>query len=102
MCLRSKSIFLTGVAQRQRRHSSLCLNALVVVKIDEAVDRTIGLRNGIGFMAADACCLEDREEILALAWQLRALARSALRLFLSQVKVAFEVYWNPRSLWSGN
>ena len=54
---------LAGVAQRQRRHSCFALDALVVVKMDVAVNHFIGFRKGRWFVAADALCFENGKEI---------------------------------------
>ena len=54
---------LAGMAQRQRRHSCFALDALVVVKMDVAVNHLVGLREGRRFVTVDALCLENRKEI---------------------------------------
>ena len=54
---------LAGVAQRQRRHSCFCLDAFVVVKVDVTVNHLFGFRKGRRFVAVDAFCFENGEEI---------------------------------------
>ena len=52
---------LSGVAQRQRRHSCFRLDAFVVVKVDITVNHFIGLGEGCRFVAVDTLCFENRE-----------------------------------------
>ena len=52
---------LSGVAQRQRRHSFFRLDAFVVVKVDITVNHFIGLGEGCRFVAVDTLCFENRE-----------------------------------------
>ena len=54
---------LAGVAQRQRRHSCFALDTFVVVKVDVTVDHLVGFRKGGRFVAVDAFCFENGEEI---------------------------------------
>ena len=54
---------LAGVAQRERRHSSFALDALMVVKVDIAVNHLVGFREGRRFVAVDTLRFEDGEEI---------------------------------------
>lgn len=54
---------LAGVAQRQRRYSCFALDALVVVKMDIAVNHFICFGEGCRLMAVDALCFENGEEI---------------------------------------
>ena len=55
--------FLVGVAQRQRRYSCFALDALVVVKMDIAVNHFICFGEGSRLVAVDALCFENGEEI---------------------------------------
>ena len=55
--------FLAGVAQRERRHSCFALDALMVVKVDIAVNHLVGFREGRRFVAVDTLRFEDRKEI---------------------------------------
>ena len=54
---------LAGVAQRERRHSCFALDALMVVKVDIAVNHLVGFREGRWFVAVDTLRFEDGEEI---------------------------------------
>ena len=54
---------LAGVAQRERRHSSFALDALMVVKVDVTVNHLVGFREGRRFVAVDTLRFEDRKEI---------------------------------------
>ena len=54
---------LAGVAQRQRRYSCFALDALVVEKMDIAVNHFICFGEGCRLMAVDALCFENGEEI---------------------------------------
>ena len=51
------------MAQRQRRHSSFVLDALMVVKVDVSVDHFISLGKSGRFVPVNTFCFEDREEI---------------------------------------
>ena len=46
-------LVLAGVAQRERRHSCFALDALMVVKVDIAVNHLVGFREGRRFVAVD-------------------------------------------------
>ena len=54
---------LRGVAQRERRHSSFVLDALMVVEVDIPVDHFIGLGKSGRFVAVNTLCFQDGEEI---------------------------------------
>ena len=54
---------LAGEAQRERRHSCFALDALMVVKVDIAVNHLVGFREGRWFVAVDTLRFEDGEEI---------------------------------------
>ena len=54
---------LAGEAQRERRHSCFALDALMVVKVDIAVNHLVGFREGRRFVAVDTLRFEDGEEI---------------------------------------
>ena len=45
---------LSGVAQRQRRHSCFCLDALVVVKVDVVINHALCFRKCPRFMPVNA------------------------------------------------
>ena len=53
------------MAQRQRRHSSFILDALMVVEVNVSVDQIIGFFHCLGFVPVDALCFQDREEIVS-------------------------------------
>ena len=53
------------MAQRQRRHSSFQLDALVIVEINVIVDERSGFIKGGGKMSIDALCLNYGEEIFS-------------------------------------
>ena len=54
---------LAGVAQRERRHSCFALDALMVVKVDIAVNHLVGFREGRRFVAVDKPRFWGGEEI---------------------------------------
>jgi len=54
---------LSGVAQRQRRHSSFMLDTLVVIKVNVSVNEIIRFLECPRFVPLDTFCLQDREEI---------------------------------------
>ena len=54
---------LSGVAQRERRHSSFSLDTLVVIEIDIIVNQHSGFINSNRKVSVDTFGLEDREEI---------------------------------------
>ena len=54
---------LAGVAQREGRHSCFALDALMVVKVDIAVNHLVGFREGSRFVAVNTLGFEDGEEI---------------------------------------
>lgn len=51
------------MAKRERRHSELCLNALVVIEVDIAVNHGVGLTQRSNFMTVDAFGFEDGKEV---------------------------------------
>ena len=52
------------MAQRERRHSSFELDALVIVEMDVIINQYSGFVKGGWMMPVDAFCLKNREEIL--------------------------------------
>lgn len=52
------------MAQRERRHSSLYLDAFVVVKMNVSINHLVGFVKGGRLVAIDALRFEDRKEIL--------------------------------------
>ena len=54
---------LVGEASRQRRLSSLKLDALVIVKVDISVNHLIGRRESGWLMSGNTLCFQDGEEI---------------------------------------
>ena len=54
---------LGGEASRKRRLSSFELDALVIVEVDVSVNHLVGFREGSWFVAVNALCLENGEEI---------------------------------------
>ena len=54
---------LAGMAQRQRRHSCFALDALVIVKMDVAVNHLVRFQKGSRFVAVNAFCFENGKEI---------------------------------------
>ena len=51
------------MAQRQRRHSSFILDALMVVEVDVFVDEIIGFIECFWFMSVNTLCFQDRKEV---------------------------------------
>ena len=52
------------MAQRQRRHSSFILDALVVIKVNVIVNQFVRFMECLWFVPVDALCFQDGEEIL--------------------------------------
>ena len=59
-----ENLVLVGVAQRQWRHSCFALDTLVIVKMNVTVNHLVGLGEVGRFVAVDAFCFENGEEIL--------------------------------------
>ena len=51
------------MAQRQRRHSSFILDALIVIEVNVSVYQIVGLMEGLWLVTVDTLCFQDREEI---------------------------------------
>ena len=47
-------LVLSGVAQRQRRHSCFILDALVVIEVDVPVDQIVGFSDCLRLVSVDA------------------------------------------------
>ena len=63
MPLSRKYLVLCGVAQRQRRHSSFILNALMVVEVNVSINQIIGFSECLWLVPVDTLCFQNGEEI---------------------------------------
>ena len=51
------------MAQRQRRHSSFILDALMVVEVNVSIDQIIRFPESLWLVSVDTLCFQDGEEI---------------------------------------